>query len=83
MKVIGFKRNATPTGGIAVAVATNYGMVWVDTHKWFAGRRTPVSRREAIRAARCAPYGKFYPCSLAELGRPVFENTRLLPPAVS
>lgn len=75
MKVIGFKRCATPTGGAAVAVATSYGLVWIDTHNFFVGRRTPVSRREAIRAAQAAPYGRSYRCS-APAGR-CYEQTRL------
>jgi hypothetical protein len=76
MKVIGFKRNATPTGGIAIAVSCNYGTAWVDAHNFFAGRRTPVSRREAIRAVQAAPYGRSYYCS-APAGR-CYEQTRLL-----
>jgi hypothetical protein len=76
MKVIGFKRNATPTGGVAVAVATSYGLVWVDAHNFFAGRRTPVSRREAIRAVQAAPYGRSY-YSSAPAGR-CYEQTRLV-----
>ena len=74
MKVIGFKRNAAPMGGLAVAVATSTGKVWVDAHQWFAGRRTPVSRREAIRAVKAAPYGSSY--YSAPEGR-AYEQTRL------
>jgi len=75
MKVIGFKRNATPTEGMAVAVSSNYGLVWVDTHNFFLGRRTPISRREAIRAVKAAPYGRCY-YSSAPAGR-CYEQTRL------
>jgi len=63
MKVIGFKRNATPTGGAAVAVLSHYGVVWVDAHNFFAGLAAP-SRREAIRAVEAAPYGRSYYCSV-------------------
>jgi len=75
MRVIKFQRNATPMGGMAVAVATNYGLVWVDAHNFFAGRRTPVSRREAISAVKAAPYGRSY-YSSAPAGR-CYEQTRL------
>lgn len=74
MIVIGFKRNATPMGGMAVAVATSRGEVWVDAHRWFVGRRTPVSRREAIKAVKAAPYGLSY--YSAPAGR-AYEQTRL------
>ena len=76
MKVIGYKRNAAPSGGAAVAVATSYGLVWVSTHNFFAGRKTPVSRREAIRAVQAAPYGRSY-YSSAPAGR-CYEQTRLV-----
>ncbi len=76
MVVIGFKRNATPTGGVAVAVATSYGLAWVDAHNFFAGRAAP-SRREAIRAVQAAPYGRSYYCSV--FGG-CFEQTRLEAP---
>ena len=75
MKVIKFKRGATPMGGAAVAVACNYGIAWVDAHAWFAGRRTPISRREIINAAKAAPYGQSYYCSV---GGHCYEQTRLL-----
>ena len=75
MKVVGFKRGATPTGGAAVAVACNYGLVWVDAHNFFPGRRSPASRRETIRAAQAAPYGRSYYCSV---GGHCYEQTRLL-----
>jgi hypothetical protein len=74
MRVIGFKRNATPMGGMALAVATSKGEVWVDAHQWFAGRRTLISRRKAIKAVKTAPYGLSY--YSAPAGR-AYEQTRL------
>jgi hypothetical protein len=82
MKVVGFKRNATPSGVSAVAVVTDRGVVWLDGHRFCIGERgAPVSRRKLIQRVQAAPYGKFY-YSNSEQDQ-VFDMTRLCAPAGS